>query len=142
MKSLSRFLCGIPSNQNSVNRGTKKWIDHKKQNVLILKVLMFYKMFVNSVTFMDSSLSCLTDNLTEGLLKGKCKNCKSSLVVVYIGKKMIAKRIYDTDKNIVNDAKRNELVHLVFDPSLTNQSVCNSKSVTHVVGSLVAVEII
>ena len=28
---------------------------------------------------MGSSLSSLTDNLVEGLHKGKCKDCKSSL---------------------------------------------------------------
>ena len=34
---------------------------------------------IDSVKFMASSLSRLSDNLTEGLHKGKCKDCKLSL---------------------------------------------------------------
>ena len=35
--------------------------------------------FIDSARFMGSSLSNLTDNLTEGLHKGKCKDYKASL---------------------------------------------------------------
>ena len=35
--------------------------------------------FIDSVRFMANSLSSLTDNLAEGLHKGKCKDCNSNL---------------------------------------------------------------
>ena len=35
--------------------------------------------FVDSVRFMVTSLSILTDNLTKGLRKGECKECKPSV---------------------------------------------------------------
>lgn len=44
-------------------------------------------------------------------------------------KTMMIKRIYDIDKNIVNEARRNYILGLVLE-GLLNQSVYSSKSVT------------
>lgn len=54
--------------------------------------------------------------------------------------KNIVKIIYDKDKNTVNAAKRNQILVLLLESSLTNQSVSSNKSVTHVVSRSVAVE--
>lgn len=43
------------------------------------KVIKYKIIIIDSVRCMGSSLSSLTDNLVEGLHKGKCKDCKSSL---------------------------------------------------------------
>ena len=40
--------------------------------------------FIDSIRFMSSSLSRLADNLSEGLHKGKCKDCKSDLDYVRV----------------------------------------------------------
>lgn len=53
---------------------------------------------------------------------------------------MIVKKIYDIDKNIVNESKRNQIVDLVLEFLLTSQSMCGSKTIINVVGKLVAVE--
>ena len=46
---------------------------------------------------------------------------------------MVVKIIYDMDKNVVNELKRNHVVDLVLESSLPSQSVCCSKSITNVV---------
>ena len=43
------------------------------------KIVTYKIKFTDSVGFMTSSLSSLTDNLTEGLRKGKCEKCNSGL---------------------------------------------------------------
>lgn len=43
------------------------------------KAIPYKIKFINSVRFMSSSLSSLSDNLAKGLHKDKCKNCKSDL---------------------------------------------------------------
>ena len=55
---------------------------------------------------------------------------------------MIVKRIYDKDKNIAYKAKRNQILGLLFEFSLTNQLLCSSKSITQVVARSVNVEMI
>lgn len=48
----------------------------------------------------------------------------------------------ELEKNFVNGAKRSHNVDLVLESSLTNQSICSSKSITHIVGRGVAVEMV
>ena len=43
------------------------------------KAIPYKIKFINSVRFMSSSPSSLSDNLAKGLHKDKCKNCKSDL---------------------------------------------------------------
>ena len=43
------------------------------------KTIKYKIRFKDNARFMADSLSTLTDNLAEGLHKGKCKVCKSSL---------------------------------------------------------------
>ena len=43
------------------------------------KTIKYKIRFIDSVRFMASSLSSITGKLAEGLRKGKCKDCKSSL---------------------------------------------------------------
>ena len=43
------------------------------------KAIPYKIKFINSVRFMSSSPSSLSDNLAKGLHKDKCKNCKSEL---------------------------------------------------------------
>ena len=46
-------------------------------------MIKIYKIkFIGIVRLMASSLSTLADNLTAGIRKGKCKDCKSSLEYV------------------------------------------------------------
>ena len=64
----------------SLGENTEKYITsvaiEKQENGKTKK----YKIrFIDSVRFMTSFLSSLTDNLAEGLHKGKCKDCKPSL---------------------------------------------------------------
>ena len=54
----------------------------------------------------------------------------------------MVKRIYNIDKQISNEAGRNEILNLVIASSLTNQSVFSSKKISPVVGKQVAVEMI
>ena len=51
---------------------------------------------------------------------------------------MMVKGIYD----IVNEAKKNQIVVLVLESSMTNQSVCSSRNILLVVDQSFAVEII
>ena len=53
-------------------------------------------------------------------------------------KTMTVKRIYDLNKNISSEVKRNQFLEY----SLTSQSVCSSKNITHVIGRSVVVETI
>lgn len=63
-------------------------------------------------------------------------------IIVYPDKTIIVKRIYDIDQNINDEAKKNQIVDLVYESSLTNQSVHSSRNITHVVGRSVAVDMI
>ena len=58
----------------------RKW---KRQHTN--KITVTYKIkFIDSVSFMSSSLSSLADNLAEGLYKETCKDCKSDLKCVVV----------------------------------------------------------
>ena len=49
---------------------------------------------------MGSSLSSLTDNLVEGLHKGKCKDCKSSLEYMTVKDSLLTFKWMDINKTI------------------------------------------
>ena len=57
-------------------------------------------------------------------------------------KTITVKRIFNIDQNIVDGTEKNQIVDMVLKSSLTNQSVHNSRNITHVVGRSAAVEMI
>ena len=67
----------------------------KQENAQTIK----YKIrFIHSVRFMVGSLSSLTDNLAEGLLKGKCKDGKSCLEYMTPKKGLLTFKCVDCNK--------------------------------------------
>ena len=48
------------------------------------KMITYKIKFSNTVKFMASSLSILTDNPSDGLRNSNCKDCKLSLNICYI----------------------------------------------------------
>ena len=67
----------------------------KQENAQTIK----YKIrFIHSVRFMVGSLSSLTDNLVEGLLKGKCKDGKSCLEYMTPKKGLLTFKCVDCNK--------------------------------------------
>ena len=92
----------------SANRMARKWEDQKIQ-----------VKFVDSVSFMTSSLSGLTDNLAS-LHKGKFKDCKSSLDYMAAKDGLLSFNYADCnktyDKKFDEDiSKRFENIHQFFD---------------------------
>ena len=69
--------CLVEKTENDKTFSTKIQKDNEYD------VLITYKIrSIDSIRFMATSLSTVVDNLTEGLRKGKRKNCKSSLEYV------------------------------------------------------------
>ena len=55
--------------------------------------------FLYSIRFMDSSLSSLTDIVTEGLHKDKCEKCKSGFESVTVKTGTLTFKCVDYNKN-------------------------------------------
>ena len=66
----------------------------------------------------------------------------SQNIVVCPDKILMEKKIYDIDKNIYNEVTRTQIADLVPETTLTNQSTCSSKNITHITGKSFPVEMI
>lgn len=71
----------------------------------------------------------------------RVKSRPDKILQCVLKKKIIVKTM-NWKKNFVNGAKRSHNVDLVLECSLTKQSICSSKSITHIVGRTVAVVVV
>ena len=67
-----------------------------------MKILYKIK-FIDSFTFMSSSLSSLVVNLSDGLCSDKCKNCKSYLDYIITKDDQLIFRCFEYKKNYEDD---------------------------------------
>ena len=66
------------------------------------KIVLLKIGFIDSLRFMSSSLSHLTDDLAEGLHNNKCKYCKSCLEYLKVKDELLIFICSDCNKNYKN----------------------------------------